>query len=219
MKLRYFLFYPLSRNFSFFFIFLHALFWWTKSHDLSKLYRTHAVACDICPKGFHCTNTATAICPLGHYCPVGEHALLPSFTLPFIVSSPSRCALRVCFPDWHDELIYWWDAIECFKWDKYALTHYLFVCLFVSLSDCFIWLVYLGTGVFPTPCPTGRYGNTTGLEAEDSCHICDAGRFCSATGLSRPDGSCTAGYYCPEGTLLSWPYECSVNWKRYSHLY
>jgi hypothetical protein len=57
-----------------------------------------------------------------------------------------------------------------------------------------------GTGVSPPPCPVGRYGNTTGLESEDACHICDAGKYCSTVGLTYPNGLCSPGFYCPEGS-------------------
>ena len=62
--------------------------------------------------------------------------------------------------------------------------------------------LHTGTGLSPPPCPLGRYGNTTGLGSEDACTMCDAGLYCSTPGLSHPNGICTPGFYCPEGTFF-----------------
>ena len=32
--------------------------------------------------------------------------------------------------------------------------------------------------------------------------MCDAGLYCSTPGLSHPNGICTPGFYCPEGTFF-----------------
>ena len=34
----------------------------------------------------------------------------------------------------------------------------------------------------PTPCPTGTYSNTQGLQEEANCTLCDPGQFCNDTG-------------------------------------
>ena len=62
--------------------------------------------------------------------------------------------------------------------------------------------LHTGTGLSPPPCPLGRYGNTTGLGSEDACTMCDAGLYCSTPGLLHPNGICTPGFYCPEGTFF-----------------
>ena len=49
-------------------------------------------------------------------------------------------------------------------------------------------------------CPAGRYGAATMLTAYDDCTACPSGLSCTATGLTAPDGGCTPGYYCPQGS-------------------
>ncbi|XP_053729819.1 SCO-spondin isoform X1 [Synchiropus splendidus] len=49
------------------------------------------------------------------------------------------------------------------------------------------------------PCPSGRYGNMTGLFAEHQCLLCDPGMFCSGTGKTGPSGQCAAGFVCVGG--------------------
>merc|ERR1711871_964337 len=51
----------------------------------------------------------------------------------------------------------------------------------------------------------GTYGNSTGLESEDACTKCDAGKFCNAEGLKAPEAECSAGWYCPVGSNSSQP--------------
>ncbi|EDV25654.1 uncharacterized protein TRIADDRAFT_55968 [Trichoplax adhaerens] len=49
----------------------------------------------------------------------------------------------------------------------------------------------------PTPCPPGRYRNTTGAADVDDCYGCEPGYYCATPGLTTPTGQCDAGYYCP----------------------
>ena len=48
----------------------------------------------------------------------------------------------------------------------------------------------------PTPCPKGTFGDRDKLPSESDCTICPPGQFCAQSGLSAPNGSCLAGYYC-----------------------
>ena len=49
---------------------------------------------------------------------------------------------------------------------------------------------------YPTPCPKGTYGDRNQLPSEADCTICPPGEFCFMSGLSAPNGSCLAGFYC-----------------------
>ena len=55
------------------------------------------------------------------------------------------------------------------------------------------------------PCPKGKYGSVTGLDAASKCKSCDAGFYCSETGADSPTGMCDAGYYCTGGSLTPRP--------------
>ena len=63
-----------------------------------------------------------------------------------------------------------------------------------------------------TPCPPGRYGNTTGLGADTDCPLCDAGWYCPTTGLTEPYQRCTAGHYCHSGATFSNPINETWGW-------
>lgn len=82
----------------------------------------------------------------------------------------------------------------------------------------------------PVPCPLGSIRNTTGSrwcrlatycwpklelhcypavsggESMESCSSCPAGQYCSAEGLARPSGPCSAGFYCPFDFSSTTPY-------------
>ena len=62
----------------------------------------------------------------------------------------------------------------------------------------------IGTGLNWTACPVGKYGSRSNLRSEDDCTGCDAGKFCSRTALSAPNGNCSAGFFCPYGSQNSW---------------
>lgn len=51
-----------------------------------------------------------------------------------------------------------------------------------------------------TPCPKGTYGNRALLPSLADCTACPPGEFCAQSGLSRPNGSCLAGFYCSSGS-------------------
>ena len=50
----------------------------------------------------------------------------------------------------------------------------------------------------------------SGLSSEAQCTSCDGTKFCSSTGLSAPDGTCQAGYFCKSGATNGVP-ENEVN--------
>jgi hypothetical protein len=55
-------------------------------------------------------------------------------------------------------------------------------------------------GVAPIVCPERAY---CPVASSGNYTVCDAGRFCNATGLTAPAGNCSAGYYCPPGSLVA----------------
>ena len=57
-----------------------------------------------------------------------------------------------------------------------------------------------------TICPEGSYC-TGGTKNKTTC---PAGSVCSTTGLSEPDGVCTAGYYCPSGSTSATARDCDT---------
>ncbi|GIQ81354.1 hypothetical protein KIPB_002301, partial [Kipferlia bialata] len=55
------------------------------------------------------------------------------------------------------------------------------------------------------PCPTGTYNPSTVGRSDGDCVPCPSGKYCDATGLSTPVGSCTAGYYCTGSSPTATP--------------
>jgi len=53
----------------------------------------------------------------------------------------------------------------------------------------------------PVPCSPGKYNPHKGALAEISCVSCPEGSFCETPGLGAPTNNCTAGYYCPQGSI------------------
>ena len=65
---------------------------------------------------------------------------------------------------------------------------------------------YCGAGVItPTKCAKGNFGASPLLRFSTQCIQCWAGRFCTISGLSFPDGSCDPGYYCISGSFVPNP--------------
>jgi hypothetical protein len=67
------------------------------------------------------------------------------------------------------------------------------------------------TGV-AIPCPSGTYSTLPSLITAADCTVCTAGSYCLASGLTAPQGTCNAGYYCPQGTQMPNPslYYCKA---------
>ncbi|XP_077422977.1 uncharacterized protein LOC144052618 isoform X3 [Vanacampus margaritifer] len=58
---------------------------------------------------------------------------------------------------------------------------------------------------FPRPCPTGWYSDEPGGEDVQHCRPCEAGWFCSKSGLSDPEGLCDPGHYCTSAASAASP--------------
>jgi hypothetical protein len=58
-----------------------------------------------------------------------------------------------------------------------------------------------GTGITVPRCPVGTYSSNTRLTSASDCTSCLAGKFCNAPGLTFPNGTCAAGFYCPTGSM------------------
>ncbi|XP_036070832.1 sushi, von Willebrand factor type A, EGF and pentraxin domain-containing protein 1-like [Oryzias melastigma] len=55
------------------------------------------------------------------------------------------------------------------------------------------------------PCPSGTYGNMSGLSEEAQCVLCDPGMYCKETGSIFPTGPCDAGFVCVRGVSEASP--------------
>ncbi|XP_037836575.1 multiple epidermal growth factor-like domains protein 11 [Kryptolebias marmoratus] len=57
----------------------------------------------------------------------------------------------------------------------------------------------------PHPCPSGTYGNLSGLVEESQCTLCDPGMYCKGTGRTFPSGLCAEGFFCVGGAFEQSP--------------
>ena len=54
-------------------------------------------------------------------------------------------------------------------------------------------------------CPIGTFSSRLGLSSVNECTPCTPGMYCDAAGLSAPEGWCSAGYFCGEGSTSRAP--------------
>ena len=64
----------------------------------------------------------------------------------------------------------------------------------------------------PVPCPSGSWGNHTGLAHVDDCTTCNPGYYCAGT--DAHPALCQAGCFCPEGSDLRCPFKCPAGMYR-----
>lgn len=63
---------------------------------------------------------------------------------------------------------------------------------------------------YPTACPAGTFGNTSGLASPDECANCLAGFYCAGSNNPYPTGQCYAGYFCLSASTSPTQYECAA---------
>ncbi|XP_032305021.1 zonadhesin-like isoform X2 [Coturnix japonica] len=172
-------------------------------------------SCLPCPQGFFCPKNSSSFleneCSAGHYCPAGT-ASATQFPCPEGTYNPQNGSslLSHCLP--------------CERGHYCALTgqaHVTGPCLagfYCSggsssptptdglLGDVCPKGTYCPMGTaLPQPCPPGYYSNLTGSTGIEDCLLCDAGYFCSGTGLLSPTGLCEGGFYCSGGAISPKP--------------
>lgn len=55
------------------------------------------------------------------------------------------------------------------------------------------------------PCPEGYFSDSYGNENLTNCLPCTAGMYCAGTGRPLPNGNCTEGWFCPQGSTQPQP--------------
>lgn len=54
-------------------------------------------------------------------------------------------------------------------------------------------------------CPEGTFSNAYANENSTNCLPCTAGMYCAGTGRALPNGNCTEGWFCPQGSTQPQP--------------
>lgn len=181
--------------------------------------------CTICPGGFYCLKGVTdpIACPVGFYCLEAELYPIPcekgSFRATIGAALLSDCttctAGQICShttltaPDKDCDAGFYCPAGTVFSRTTESCT----------ADPC---EVTTSTNIIPsgktravkcpagsycppqsathTPCPAGTYNTVPGQRELASCLACPAGKHCTGTGNTEPDGKCSAGYYCVAGS-------------------
>ncbi|CAK8677709.1 unnamed protein product [Clavelina lepadiformis] len=173
-----------------------------------------ASSCHNCPEGYQCRGGQDRIlCPIGFYCPNGT-GLFPRSCPPGTYrASVGAATIDDCTPcdagKYCDELNQTSSTKDCDP--GYFCRSGVNVSnptTTPSTGDGGVCppgnYCPRGTGE-PEGCDVGKYSDQMGLQAADECLDCEPGKFCSTTGLTAPDGNCTAGYFCSGGSSTSTP--------------
>mmetsp|Transcript_6632 Transcript_6632/g.24821 ORF Transcript_6632/g.24821 Transcript_6632/m.24821 type:complete len:4721 (-) Transcript_6632:61-14223(-) len=144
-----------------------------------------------CTGGYYCVQGSDTPMPTngvqGNVCPVGHHC-------PDSSTEPTPCA-NGTYTDITTQA-------QCFECPKgYYCSN---AAGTVNPTPCPPGHYCPESTGFPIPeCPAGSYAPITGNENITECLLCTAGKFCSRSGLTAPDGTCEAGYYCLSGAVDS----------------
>ena len=144
-----------------------------------------------CPSGQREATPIDYVCPRGHFCVKGSAIPAPCSPGSY---SPSEGASR---------------CVSCpasYYCDPHESSSNTSICIARSDDTFGVYVPALcppgyycpnGTEYGQQyPCPNGTFSNQSGLHSEYQCTNCTAGNFCGSTGLTKPTGECSPGYYC-----------------------
>ena len=155
---------------------------------------TAADDCTTCPAGSYCivgVSEITGSCDPGFYCPAGsldpEEEPCPPGTRRTTNGATAEADCEVCPAG--------------------------FFCKGGSSSgdDCPAGAYCVAGTAVPTLCPKGTYSASLNLESQDTCSLCDPGRYCDGLGLVAPRDVCDPGFYCISGADTSRPAVDTLN--------
>ena len=146
-----------------------------------------AAECKFCPAGKHNNRKGSRRCKActpGHYCPKGSSKQIPCPSGTFSadrkatsVNTCEFCPAGTFGPNW--------GLVECL--------------------ECPVGSYCPEGALEPNICHPGTYNNITGGETVEDCLSCPAGTYGSEAALTQCSGTCPAGSYCPEGSIIPAP--------------
>ena len=171
--------------------------------------------CDLCPSGKSCDGvglaTYTGLCDEGYFCKIGAPSATPLCTTGNCTDMYGLCpAGSYCTAGTTDPVpcidgtfMNHTGAVAC---DVCPAGHYCTSAVSTStIFDCPQgFYCPAGTSTTFMPCPKGQYGSREALAEVDDCTLCTPGMYCNVDGSSAPIGNCSAGFYCPEGSINAW---------------
>ncbi|EDO39339.1 predicted protein, partial [Nematostella vectensis] len=183
--------------------------------------------CQACPPGYFCPEgtigypTRRLVCPAGHFClegtktqyqnpcPAGKFSRELGLErvdqcleckLGFYCPSGDRYGDRLCPPGHYCGYgvgDYSTSKCPAGTYQEEQGSQYQSKC-----KTCPPGYYCLAGSATPIPCPTGTFNPWTNQGALSDCKSCTAGMACPEPGLTRPPVKCSAGYYCPAGSIL-----------------
>ncbi|ESP01227.1 hypothetical protein LOTGIDRAFT_111802 [Lottia gigantea] len=202
-------------------------------------------SCLDCPVGYYCEEKAISttecapshgvvtpkVCPAGFYCYNGTKTdreyPCPLGTYSNTTSLESLTECRDCPPGYYCEAENITEPTsKCFAGYYCVLASATPAPSLSSVGGPCPQGTYCPKGSSQTiPCPQGTYGDRPLLTALSECSVCPPGEYCAISGLSAPNGSCLAGYFCTNASEEANPVgksygdECPVGYYCPDHSY
>ena len=178
-------------------------------------YQGKLFFCDPCPAGSSCSETglesSDGPCNAGYFCKIGAGSPTPYCDYAFCENMYGACPVgHHCDENTIDPVPcedgHYMNHTGASNCDICPAGYYCDASYSrTSYRECPQGSYCLeGTGSAVNACPRGKYGSRTNLQSADDCSPCDAGQHCSSDGLLEPSGNCSAGFYCPEGSMSSY---------------
>ncbi|XP_038155551.1 uncharacterized protein LOC119792815 [Cyprinodon tularosa] len=155
--------------------------------------------CQLCPPGHYCAKEGqtepSGHCAEGYYCPEGQRSQRPQLHVCSLGHYCEKGSVRQtpCNPGSYQQRQSQGTCETCppsFYCQDQGMSHPL---------PCKRGFYCPPASVNPRPCPSGTYGNVSGLAEKFQCMPCDPGMYCKGTGRTVPSGLCAEGYICIEG--------------------
>ncbi|KAF8822661.1 GCC2 and GCC3 domain-containing protein, partial [Cardiosporidium cionae] len=170
--------------------------------------------CDLCPAGYICPAKGLIMpipCPVGRFCP--SEGSTRSLHCPAGSYNPFLSGLSClrCPPGFYCETAgLHAPSGPCNAGFFCASGAYSSSPRPLSLTDTFGSCPaghYCPEGTeWPIPCPLGTFSNTISAISASTCSLCTFGMFCNTTGLTKPSGMCSEGFFCPNGSVSPMPH-------------
>ncbi|XP_069546971.1 multiple epidermal growth factor-like domains protein 10 [Brachyistius frenatus] len=152
-------------------------------------------ACQPCPPGHYCHQSGISVpsgpCAEGFYCPEGQSSERPQQHFCSVGHYCEKGSVRqtACFPGSYQFRQGQGSCETCPAG---------FYCQHQGMNlplPCERGFYCPSGSANQQPCPSGTYGNLSGLVEAWQCSLCDPGMYCKGTGRTSPSGPCAAGQF------------------------
>ena len=147
---------------------------------------------DQCEEGWYCPTGSDdprkEECQAGTFCPKGSPAPTPCTASKYCSTARLSAPDGICDPGYYCP-----NGSTTGSQESCPAGHYC----------------ERGSGI-PTPCQPGTFNPDVLQDDISACRNCTPGKYCNGSGLTKDDGDCDKGYYCPGGQSIPNPskYQC-----------